>query len=77
MPIQRIIGMVLVVIGLIALLSGGITWTQRKTVVDTGPVEITTTEHKRLPLSPIVGINRVGWRCRVAAAVSATRLTSR
>jgi hypothetical protein len=74
MSIQRIIGMVLVVIGLIALLSGGITWTQRKTVVDTGPVEITTTEHKRLPLSPIVGIIvLVG----VAAAVSATRLTSR
>jgi hypothetical protein len=56
MSIQRIIGMVLVVIGLIALLSGGITWTQRKTVVAGGPVEITTTEHRRLPLSPIVGI---------------------
>ena len=56
MPIQRIIGMVLVVFGLVALLFGGITWKQRKTVVDAGPVQITKTEHKRLPLSPVVGI---------------------
>ena len=56
MAIQRIIGMVLVAIGLIALLWGGITWTQRKTVVDVGSVEITRTEHRRLPLSPIVGV---------------------
>ena len=38
---MKALGIVLVVIGLLALVYGGITWTSRDTVVDAGPIEIT------------------------------------
>jgi len=52
---MKAIGIVLVVVGLIGLLWGGITWTDRDTVVDVGPIEVTTEDHERLPLPPVVG----------------------
>lgn len=52
---MKAIGIVLVVLGLIGLLIGGVTWTDRDTVVDAGPLEITTEERERLPIPPIVG----------------------
>lgn len=52
---RRILGLVLIAIGLIALLAGGISWTQRKTVVDAGPLQVQTDEHKTLPLPPVLG----------------------
>jgi len=56
MTLQRIAGFVLLVLGFIALLSGGISWTKTKTVVDIGPIQATTQEHKTLPLSPVFGV---------------------
>ena len=52
---MKAIGIVLVVLGLIGLLIGGVTWTDRDTVVDAGPIEITTEERERLPIPPIAG----------------------
>jgi hypothetical protein len=52
---MKAIGIVLVVLGLIGLLIGGVTWTDRDTVVDAGPLEITTEERERLPIPPIAG----------------------
>ena len=52
---MRILGGVLIVLGLVALLYGGISWTEREKIVDVGPVEITKTDHERLPIPPIVG----------------------
>ena len=56
MTAPRIIGLLLIVIGLVALLSGGIRWTQRETVLDAGPVEITRQEHHGVALPPILGV---------------------
>ena len=56
MTLQRIIGFVLVVLGLVALLAGGISWTRTKTVVDIGPLKATTQERKTLPMSPVLGV---------------------
>ena len=53
---RRVIGGVLVVIGLIALLWGGIRWKHDKTVLDAGPLEIKTEEHERIPLPPALGV---------------------
>jgi uncharacterized membrane protein len=50
-----IIGIVLVVIGLIAFVYQGITYTTREKVIDLGPVEATAEKEKTLPLSPEVG----------------------
>ena len=52
---RRIVGLVLIAIGLIALLWGGVSWTQRKTVVDAGPLQVQADEHKTLPIPPILG----------------------
>ena len=35
------LGLVLVVLGIVALIYGGISWTRKDTIVDAGPVEIT------------------------------------
>ena len=55
MNVRYVVGIALVVIGLVSLLLGGFRWTQEKTVVDVGPLKATTTEHKTLPIPPIVG----------------------
>jgi hypothetical protein len=52
---RRILGLVLVAIGVIALLWGGISWTREKTVLDAGPIEIQAEERERIPLPPVVG----------------------
>ena len=51
----RIIGAILVVIGLVGLLWGGVFWTREKTVLDVGPIEARAQEREGLPISPIVG----------------------
>jgi hypothetical protein len=52
---RRIVGLVLVAVGLVALLWGGISWTREETVADLGPLEIQSEERETLPLPPIVG----------------------
>ena len=55
MTAARIAGLVLVAIGLIGLLWGGLSWTQEKTVVDLGPVDVRAQERESIPVPPIVG----------------------
>jgi hypothetical protein len=52
---MKAIGIVLVVLGLVGLLFGRISWTDRDTVVDAGPIQVQTEERKRLPIPPIAG----------------------
>jgi UDP-N-acetylmuramyl pentapeptide phosphotransferase/UDP-N-acetylglucosamine-1-phosphate transferase len=47
--------MILIVIGLIGLIWGGISWTEEETLVDIGPIEARTEEQKSIPITPIVG----------------------
>jgi hypothetical protein len=53
--LMKAIGIVLVVLGLVGLLIGGISWTDRDTVVDAGPLQVQTEERERLPIPPIAG----------------------
>jgi hypothetical protein len=55
MTVRHVVGIALIVIGLVSLLWGGFRWTQRKTVLDVGPLKATTEEHKTLPIPPVVG----------------------
>ena len=48
-------GLVLIVLGVIALAYQGITYTTQKKVLDVGPIQATKTEHKTIPLPPIFG----------------------
>lgn len=52
---RRITGLVLVIIGLVSLLWGGISWTREKTIVDIGPIEARSQERETIPLPPILG----------------------
>jgi hypothetical protein len=51
----RLVGTILVAIGIVALVWGGISWTREKTVVDLGPIEATTETRETIPLPPVVG----------------------
>ena len=55
MTARRIVGLILVVVGIVVLVWGGVFWTDRDTVIDAGPLKVTTEEREGLPLPPIVG----------------------
>ena len=55
MSAARIAGVILIVVGLIGLVWGGISWTEEKTVVDIGPIEARAEEQKTIPITPVVG----------------------
>ncbi len=50
------IALILVVLGVLGLIYGGIGYNREKTVLDLGPIKATATEHKTIPIAPIVGI---------------------
>jgi len=51
-----IVGVVLILLGVVALVYQGITYTSRETVIDIGPLHATADREKTLPLSPVLGI---------------------
>ena len=46
MRTRQVIGILLIVIGLISLVWGGISWTHQETVLDIGPIEATRSERE-------------------------------
>lgn len=50
-----LVGVLLIVLGVIALAYQGITYTTHKRVLDVGPIHATKEEHKTIPLPPILG----------------------
>jgi hypothetical protein len=50
-----IVGVILIVIGVIALAYQGITYTKTERVVDLGPLKVDAKRDKTIPLPPIVG----------------------
>ena len=50
-----IIGIVLILVGGLALAYQGITYTTREEIVDVGPLEATKKTEKTIPLPPILG----------------------
>jgi len=55
MKTYTLIGIILIVIGIVALAYQGITYTTKEKVVDIGPIQMTAEKTKTLPLPPIVG----------------------
>lgn len=52
---NKIVGMILIALGLIGLAWGGFTYTTREKVVDIGPIHATRDETHHVPLPPILG----------------------
>jgi hypothetical protein len=50
-----LMGVILIILGVISLAYQGITYTTHKKVLDIGPLQATTTQHKTIPLPPILG----------------------
>ena len=53
---RRIIGLVLILVGIVALAWGGVFWTDRDTVLDAGPLEVQTEEREGFAVPPILGV---------------------
>ena len=71
---MKLIGILLIVFGVIALAVGGFTYTKREKVLDIGPIQATTEKHERVPLSPIVGVAALVGGIVLVAAGSRTRV---
>lgn len=52
MKATLILGIILIVIGIVSLAFGGFTYTEKESVVQVGPVEVTAQERKKFPISP-------------------------
>lgn len=50
-----LIGIVLLVLGVLALAYQGINYTHQEKVLDIGPIHATAEKHERIPLPPIIG----------------------
>lgn len=52
---MRTLGIVLIVIGILALALPYMTFTKKEKVLDVGPIEAVTEKKESVPVSPIVG----------------------
>lgn len=50
------LAILLIALGVIGLIYGGIGYNRQKTILDVGPIKATATEHKTIPIAPIVGV---------------------
>ena len=53
---MKIVAIVLIVIGVIALAYGGISYTREKKVIDLGPLQASTKTQETIPLPPVLGV---------------------
>lgn len=53
---MRILGIILIVVGLLALALPYVTFTKQEKVLDVGPIEAVAEKKERFPVSPIIGI---------------------
>jgi len=53
---MKALGVVLIVLGVLALAYGGFTYTHQKKVVDLGPIQASKKETSTVPLPPILGV---------------------
>ena len=52
---NRTLGIILIVFGLIGLVWGGVTYTTREKVVDIGPIHASRDKTHSIPLPPVAG----------------------
>ncbi|MGC4049747.1 MAG: hypothetical protein QM757_09570 [Paludibaculum sp.] len=53
---QKTLGAILIVLGLIGLAWGGFTYKTKEKVVDLGPIEATREKSHNVPLPPVAGV---------------------
>jgi hypothetical protein len=55
-----LLGIILLVIGGLALAYQGLTYTTREKVIDVGPVHVTAERERTIPLPPLIGALALG-----------------
>lgn len=56
MSAKRGIGILLIILGIVALVWGGVFWTERDTIIDAGPLEVATENREGVGLPPVLGV---------------------
>jgi len=54
-----LVGVVLIALGVVGLVVANVSFTERKTVLDAGPIKITEDQQKTIPIPTIAGIAAV------------------
>lgn len=52
---MRIAGIILIILGVVGLVYGGITYTRRRDTVSFGPITATVNQRETFPISPVAG----------------------
>lgn len=52
---MRIAGIILIILGVVGLVWGGITYTRRRDTISVGPITATVNQRETLPISPVAG----------------------
>jgi uncharacterized membrane protein YidH (DUF202 family) len=69
----KLIGILLIAFGIVALAVGGISYTKREKVIDLGPIQATAERQKTIPLSPLAGIGSIAAGVVLMIAASRQR----
>lgn len=55
MNVATLVGLLLIILGAVALIFEGISWTKRRESIQLGPIGVTAEERETIPLSPVLG----------------------
>lgn len=50
---MRVLGIILIILGIVGFAVGGVTFTRQQTVVAVGPLEVQAEERQTFPIAPI------------------------
>lgn len=53
---MRIAGIILIILGVVGLVYGGITYTRHRDTINFGPLTATVNQRETFPISPVVGV---------------------
>jgi len=53
---MRMLGIILIIIGVVSLIWGGITYVKDRDTVDLGVVKVTTEDKDRISIPPVLGV---------------------
>ena len=56
---NKTLGIILIVVGLLGVIWGGVNYTTREKVVDLGPIDVTREKSHTVPLPPVIGDARM------------------
>ncbi len=54
--LMRILGIILIVVGLLAISLPYVSFTKKEKIIDFGPIEAVAETQERIPISPIIGL---------------------